>query len=184
MSSKVQMDRYAAFLRGMNLGGRRITNDALRAHFEALGCAEVATFRASGNVIFTKGGRLAELTARLEAGLAEALGYEVPVFLRSAKELLAISGHEPFDERHLAASTGKLQVALLTKKPSAAAAKKALALATDADRLTISRRELYWLPKGGMSESELDLKALATILGPTTIRTKGTIDQITARHLD
>ena len=32
----------------------------------------------------------AKLTARLEGGLADALGYEVPVFLRSAKELLAL----------------------------------------------------------------------------------------------
>ena len=46
MGSKPQMSRYVAFLRGMNLGGRRITNDALRAQFEALDCDEVATFRA------------------------------------------------------------------------------------------------------------------------------------------
>jgi uncharacterized protein (DUF1697 family) len=177
------MDRYVAFLRGMNLGGRRITNDALRAHFEALGCDEVATFRASGNVIFAKEGRPAELTTQLEAGLAEALGYEVPVFLRSAEELLAIAQYEPFEKKHVNASKGKLQVALLTRKPSSVSTKKALALSTDADRLAIERRELYWLPKGGMSESDLDLKALATILGPTTIRTKGTIDQIAAKSL-
>ena len=46
------MARYVAFLRGMNLGRRRITNDALRAEFEALGFGGVATFLASGNVIF------------------------------------------------------------------------------------------------------------------------------------
>jgi uncharacterized protein (DUF1697 family) len=182
MSSELQMDRYVAFLRGMNLGGRRITNDALRTHFEALGCDDVATFRASGNAIFAKDGRPAELTAELEAGLAEALGYEVPVFLRSAEELSAIAAYEPFDRKHVSASKGKLQIALLTKKPSSAAAKKALALSTDADRLAIEGRELYWLPNGGMSESELDLKVLATILGPTTIRTKGTIDQIAAKY--
>ena len=50
------MDRYIAFLGGMNLGGRRITNDDLSSHFEALGCEEVATFRASGNVIFAADG--------------------------------------------------------------------------------------------------------------------------------
>jgi uncharacterized protein (DUF1697 family) len=174
------MARYVAFLRGMNLGGRRIANEALRSHFEALGCEEVATFRASGNVIFAKEGR-ATLTSQLEEGLADALGYEVPVFLRTAKEILAIAAHDPFDEKAIAASKGKLQIALLRKKPTAAAAKRGLALATDDDRLAIEARELYWLPKGGMSESELDLKALAEILGPTTIRTKGTIDQIFAK---
>jgi uncharacterized protein (DUF1697 family) len=176
------MDRYVAFLRGMNLGGRRITNEDLRTHFEALGCGGVATFRASGNVVFAKDGTPAKLTSQLELGLASALGYEVPVFLRSAKELLAISAYEPFDARALDASRGKLQVGMLVKKPSAAAAKKALAISTDADRLAIGKRELYWLPEGGLSDSELDLKALAAALGPTTIRTKGTIDQIAAKH--
>jgi uncharacterized protein (DUF1697 family) len=177
------MGRHVAFLRGMNLGGRRIKNDELRAHFEALGCEDVATFRASGNVIFAGGGEPApKLTAHLEEGLAGALGYDVPVFLRSAGELLAIAAHEPFDARHVTSSKGKLQIVLLRKRPAPAAAKKALTLSTEADRLAIESRELYWLPDGGMSDSELDLKALATILGPTTIRTKGTIDQIAAKH--
>jgi uncharacterized protein (DUF1697 family) len=177
------MNRYVAFLRGMNLGGRRITNDDLRSHFEGLGCEEVATFRASGNVIFaTDSESPAKLTARLEGGLADALGYEVPVFLRSAKELGAIAAHRPFNSKALDASIGKLQIALLTKKPSSAAAKKALAMSDDADRLAIEKRELYWLPQGRMSDSELDLKALAAILGSMTIRTKGTIDQIAAKH--
>jgi uncharacterized protein (DUF1697 family) len=167
----------------MNLGGRRITNDALRAHFETLGCEEVATFRASGNVIFASPGEAeAKLTSRLEDGLAEALGYEVPVFLRSAKELAAIAAYEPFGAQVVASSQGKLQVGLLERKPSAAAARKALALSSDVDRLAIEQRELYWLPDGGLSDSELDLKALAAVLGPTTIRTKGTIDQIATKH--
>ncbi len=176
------MNRYVAFLRGMNLGGRRITNEELRSHFEALGCEDVATFRASGNVVFAKEGRPSELSMQLEEGLGVALGYEVPVFLRSVKQLLSIATQEPFDAKQLAASKGKLQVALLTRKPSAGTARKALALSTDADRLAVEGRELFWLPKGGMSESELDLKVLATMLGSMTIRTKGTIDQIAAKY--
>jgi uncharacterized protein (DUF1697 family) len=178
------MSRYVAFLRGMNLGGRRITNDDLRSHFVALGCEEVATFRASGNVIFAADGEsAAKLTARLEEGLAGALGYEVPVFLRSAGELKKIAAHEPFEPKHVAASKGKLQIGMLTKEPSASSLEEALALSSDDDRLTIERRELYWLPNGGLSDSELDLKALAAILGPATIRTKGTIHQIAAKYL-
>jgi uncharacterized protein (DUF1697 family) len=176
------VNRYVAFLRGMNLGGRRIANEALRSHFETLGCEEVATFRASGNVIFSRDGQAPALTSRLEEGLAEVLGYEVPVFLRTGKEILAISAHNPFDAKAIAASKGKLQIAMLTKKPTPAAATKALALSTEADRLAIEARELYWLPKGGLSESDLDLDSFAKILGPTTIRTKGTIDQIAAKH--
>lgn len=177
------MDRYVAFLRGMNLGGRRIKNTELREVFEALGFAEVACFRASGNVVFAAGrGSASKLTAQIEAGLGEALGYEVPVFLRSAAELNALAAHEPFDPAAVEASKGKLQVALLPKKPVAAARKAALAEATDEDQLALEGRELYWLPSGGISESDLDLRTIEAAVGPWTMRTMGTVEQIVAKY--
>jgi uncharacterized protein (DUF1697 family) len=177
------MNRYVAFLRGMNIGGRRITNEELCQRFEKLGLTDVACFRASGNVVFgAEESDEAGLTARVEAGLGESLGYEVPVFLRSAAELRAVAVHEPFDAGALSSSKGKLQVAFLFTPPKAGARKRALALATDEDRLAIEGRELYWLPSGGMSESELDLNAIGVALGLTTIRTMGTVEQIAAKY--
>ena len=163
-------------------GGRRIKNEELRAEFEALGFADVACFRASGNVVFGAKGSEAKLTGEIEAGLGDALGYEVPVFLRSAKELGALAAHEPFDAAQVGASEGKLQVALLAKKPAAKALEQALAAASEVDRLAIEGRELYWLPSGRTSDSELDLKMLEAALGPWTMRTMGTIEQIVAKH--
>ncbi len=173
-----------AFLRGMNLGGRRITNDDLRGHFEAMGFDEVATFRASGNVIFAAEGGEAEskLATRVEDELDARLGYDVPVFLRSIEELAVVASHEPFDPDLVAASKGKLQVQFLAAKPRAAAQREALGLATDEDRLAIEGRELYWLPSGGISDSDLDLKALDRALGAGTMRTMGTVQQIAAKH--
>ena len=166
------MARYVAFLRGMNLGKRRIKNEELRAHFEAMGLEEVATFRASGNVIFATPKREAEakLAARVEAELDERLGYDVPVFLRGEAEIAAIAAQAPFPAAAVKKSKGKLQVSLLKTKPSAAARKKALALAGDEDLLAIEGRELYWLPSGGLLESGLDLKAIEKLLGPDTRR--------------
>jgi len=177
------MERYVAFLRGMNLGGRRIKNDDLRAEFERLGFAGVATFRASGNVIFGSDGGEGEgrLGKRVEAGLGEALGYEVLVFLRSQAEVVAIAAQEPFDAKLVEASKGRLQVLLVGEKPAAAARRKVLALASDEDRLALAGRELFWLPSGGTIGSDLDLKAIDAALGKGTMRTKGTIDQIAAK---
>ena len=179
------MSLYAAFLRGMNLGGRRITNDDLRAQFEALGFESVATFRASGNVVFqSSGGSEAKLRERIEAGLEEGLGYAVPTFIRAAGELREIAASEPFDPAELAGSKGKLQVALLAAPPSGAASKRALEMATDEDRLAFGKRELFWLPSGGISDSKLDVKALEKLTGTWTMRTMGTIEQIAVRFLD
>jgi uncharacterized protein (DUF1697 family) len=178
------MKRYVAFLRGMNLGNRRIKNDELRREFETLGFAAVATFRASGNVIFGSGAGEGEsgLTGKIEAGLVERLGYEVPVFLRSAPEVVAIAAREPFAAKRVEASKGKLQVSLLLKKPTAAARRQVLALATGEDLLAVDGRELYWLPSGGLLESDLDLKAVDAAVGTDTRRTMVTIEQIAAKY--
>ena len=175
------MERVA-FLRGMNLGGRRIKNEELKQEFEALGLSDVSCFRASGNVIFaTREKGEEKLKQRIEAGLVESLGYKVPVFLRNAAELGVVSAEEPFDAALVNASKGKLQVAFLPAAPKAKARKQALALAGDEDRLAIEGRELYWLPSGGISESDLDLKTIESAVGPWTMRTKGTVDQIAAK---
>jgi uncharacterized protein (DUF1697 family) len=178
------MARYVAFLRGMNLGGRRLENEGLRAEFETLGFDEVATFRASGNVVFAteSGENEAGLRKKIEAGLGEGLGYAVPVFLRSAAEVAAIAARKPFEAGQLEASEGKLQVSMLVEKPAGKDRRTVLDLASDEDLLAIEGRELYWLPSGGISDSDLDLKAIDIALGKGTMRTMGTIEQIAAKH--
>lgn len=176
------MARYAAFLRGINVSGRRITNADLRAAFAQIGFEGVATFRASGNVVFdASGDRPAALAARIEEGLGETLGYPVPAFVRTGAQVRAIAEQRPFDERLVDASAGKLQVLMLARAPQPAARKRVLALASERDRLAIAGSELYWLPSGGIMESELDLDAIGEVLGPTTMRTKGTVEQIAKR---
>jgi uncharacterized protein (DUF1697 family) len=176
--------RYAAFLRGINVGGHRVTSGELRSCIEEIGFCDVFTFRASGNVIFKddRGGSPQKVAARLEKDLARSLGYSVPVFLRTAAEVKAIAEHDPFAAKLVEASKGKLQVLLLPKTPTSQTRRKVLGLATDDDRLAIGGRELYWLPSGGIMDSALDLKLIETLVGSTTTRTKGTIDQIAAKH--
>jgi uncharacterized protein (DUF1697 family) len=175
---------HAAFLKGINLGKRRLSNDELRGHIDALGLAGASIFRASGNIVFSDPGSRTEgqLETLIEEGLERLLGYEVATFVRNRADLLEIAGSEPFEKATHARLKGKLQVALLGRRPSPSARDKALALAGDEDALAFGRRELFWLPAGGMSDSSLDLKALERLLGPMTIRTMGTIEQIAAKH--
>jgi uncharacterized protein (DUF1697 family) len=175
--------RFAAFPRGMNLGRhRRVTNDALRSAFERIGMSEVSTFRASGNVAFTaKGADERRIVAALEHGLERELGFPVPIFVRSARQLTAIAAAEPFPPETLAASKGKLQVCLLGAKPATQAREQVRELAAGVDGVEFAGRELYWLPSGGVLTSALDMAALARALGSMTVRTKGTIEQFAAR---
>lgn len=180
------MTRYAAFLRGINLGRRRVTGDRLSEIFVGLGFTGVATFLASGNVVFATVDADVEeaedgLGPRIEAALERSLGYDVPVFLRTQAHLRSIVERRPFSPAERARSTGKVQVLLLRSEPTGEAGAEALAHASDADRLALHGSELFWLPAGNMSASQLDLTALARILGPPTIRTANTLARLHAR---
>ena len=178
------MRRHIAFLRGMNLGHRRISNDDLCARFRAMGFSNVSAFLASGNVNFdVPRNASAEFAAHVEEGLRSSLGYEVPTFPRTADEVRAIAGHEVFSEE-LERSGGKVQVALLRGEPPNAARETVLNLATEEDRLAIHGRELFWLPRGNTSQSGLDLALIEAALGPMTVRTKRTLERIVARYLN
>jgi uncharacterized protein (DUF1697 family) len=179
------MPRYVAFLRGMNVGGHRISNDELRDRFTAIGLRDVATFRASGNVIFLSDSQPeAELQARIESGLASSLGYGVPTFIRSQDEIKAIVAAKPFSAKELAAFAGKRQVAFLAAAPSKKAAGAVLKLVGDEDALAVGERELHWLPSGGILDSPLDWREIERLIGAMTMRTMSTVEQIAAKHID
>ena len=169
------MPRYAAFLRGINVGGTRVSKDDLCAPFRALGFENVATFRASGNVVFEAPSEpAAKLAERIENALADELGFtRATTFIRTSAEMRALAADDPFPRE----PGQKLHVFFCLKKPPATV----LGLATDDDQLKIGKRELYWAPQGRMLDSGLDLKAVEKLIGPNTARTKGTVDQITAR---
>jgi len=169
------MPRYAAFLRGINVGGTRIGKDDLCAPFSALGFEDVTTFRASGNVIFDAPKASAtQLAKRIEQRLAEDLGFtRATTFIRTAAEMRALAADDPIPRE----PDQKLHVWFLLKKPPASVLK----LATAEDQLVIGKRELYWGPAGRMTDSELDLKAVEKLVGPNTVRTKDTVNQIAER---
>lgn len=177
--------RYAAFLRGINLGGRRVTGSQLCAPFEGLGFRDVASFLASGNVAFSTEPDVNadDLEVRLESALEEALGYPVETFVRSATEAAEVVAQSPFAPEVVATTAGKLQVTFLRQQPSAEAVEVVAVHATDDDRLAVIGREWYWLPSGGMSQSALDLRALERALGRGTTRTANTVARLHAKHL-
>lgn len=90
--------RYAAFLRGINVGGHRLIKMVELADiFRGLGLHDVRTVIASGNVVFTgDDDDPVALNRQLETGLAAALGYPVTVMLRTVTELSELVAREPF----------------------------------------------------------------------------------------
>ncbi len=100
------MPRFIAFLRAINVGGARtVKMDALRQPFESLGFSKVATFIASGNVVFETTNKNAKtLTSKIEKKLRERLGYPVEAFIRTDAELAEIANSKPFRQSEIDAA--------------------------------------------------------------------------------
>lgn len=91
----VDVTRYAAMLRGINLGSRnRVAMPALRELFEDMGHSHVETYVQSGNVVFTAPRRpdVAAIATRIEKDL----GARSPVLLRTGAELGKLVDGNPF----------------------------------------------------------------------------------------
>ncbi|MFJ3162787.1 DUF1697 domain-containing protein [Streptomyces kanasensis] len=91
--------RYAALLRGVNVGGsRKVPMADLRALLTDLGHGEVRTHLQSGNAVFTTGPGADEdtLAAELRQALAERFGFPVDCLVRGAPYLRAIVDACPF----------------------------------------------------------------------------------------
>jgi uncharacterized protein (DUF1697 family) len=178
------MPRYISFLRGINLGSRRLKMERLRALFEELKLSNVSTFIASGNVIFDASARnAAALEARVERHLATALGYDVSTFIRTPAEIAAVAGFRPFEIDDEAEPSASIQVIFLRAPLDQEAHDEVLALQTDLDRFCIHEREIYWLCRGSVARPSyspaLFAKAIRT---PGTARNVTTVRKIAQLH--
>lgn len=174
--------QYVAFLRGMNLGNRRIKNPELCACFTQIGFTAVQAFLASGNVVFESPDDAATVMRRLEAGLAEQLGYAVPSVIRTAAEVNAIAAQTAFAEK-VDAQRGKPQVIFIKQAPTPEEAHQIEALSTNADWLEVDGAVIHWWPEGGLSDNSFNMKALEAITGTTTVRTRNTVNRLAKKFL-
>ena len=138
------MPRLFAFLRAINAGPARVVRmNVLRKAFESLGFVRVATFLGSGNVVFeTRAHDIGTLERKIERTLQQALGYTVPVFVRTHAELKEIASLEPFEDSETRGAD--LNIILLANKLDGRSKAKLLALQTETDGFRVRGREIYW----------------------------------------
>ena len=177
------MTQTVAFLRAINVGGHNVKMADLRQTFEAMGFADVATFIASGNVIFSSDGRdPAALEHQIETGLQQALGYRVATFLRPTVELAGIDQRHPFQAAAQADDT-TLYVAFLKNAPSHAVQTQLLACRNAVDDFHFDQRELFWLVHRSFQESTFSGARLEKMLGgEATVRNISTVRKLAAKY--
>jgi uncharacterized protein (DUF1697 family) len=92
------MPRYAALMRGINVGGKaKVAMADLRAALEGAGYENVQTYIQSGNVAFdTKRIAPAALAKDIEKLIASTCGVDCTVVIRTAAEIAKVAAAHPF----------------------------------------------------------------------------------------
>ena len=149
--------------------------NVLRQTFESLGFAGVATFLGSGNVIFeTRARDIGKLGQKIGGRLQQALGYNVPVFIRTHAQLKGIAAQEPFEGSEVRGAD--LNIILLADNPGVQAKAKLVALTTATDGFRVHGREIYWWRRKKPGTSLFSTVPLAKVFRvPFTIRSRNTI---------
>ena len=155
--------------------------DRLRVEFSDLGFEDVATFIASGNVIFTSSGSTAGMERRIEQHLAAELGWPVPTFVRRATDVVAIvkfAASKPF----ATIPDGHTHMVALTKGAIDPPRKAEIARHNTAhDRFHVHGREVHWLIGGKMTSSSITLPKLAKLIGRNTTRNISSLTRLADR---
>ncbi len=170
------MPRFVALLRAINTPPRHVKMDRLRSVVEEEGFENVTTYIASGNVIFDApaSDRIIE---RLERALAEGLGFDVPVFLRTSDEILDVADVRPFGE-----AEDRLAISFLPDVPDSDDVERLEASTAGTDHLAVIGREVYWSHIGLRSESNHSEAHVMRTLGmQTTQRSATTVRRIADR---
>lgn len=171
--------RYVALLRAVNVGGRTVKMDELRALFEAIPFANVETFIASGNVIFESKGRAESAEQKIEAALEEQFGFAVPTFVRSASDIAAAAANDPF----AALEASPLYVGFLRTVPDAKSRKAVDALEDETNSFAFDERQVYWRATEGMGRNRISGPMLERALGqPVTFRSITTVRKLAAKY--
>ena len=150
------MPAFIALLRAVNVGGTgKLAMSELKAMCEAAGFAQVKTYIASGNVVFSSPRTAATVQKALAAALAEYAGKPVGVLVRTAAEMAAVLADNPFPK----AAPNRCVAIFLDAPPPAG--RLAAASHVNGEAMALGKREIYVHYGEGMADSRLRIPAAA-----------------------
>lgn len=99
-------------------GHKRIQMAEMKQMLTAMGFDTVQTYIQSGNALFQPAEDAPALRRRIEQQILTVFGFDVPVVLRTAEELVQIVANNPFSEAEMQ-DAQSLAVSLLADSPPA-----------------------------------------------------------------
>jgi uncharacterized protein (DUF1697 family) len=171
------MTRYAAFLRGVNVGGVNLKMAAVAQVLESAGFENVKTILASGNVLLQSRSGVAAARQRAEQALRDEFGYDAWVLIYPLEALAEISAAYPFDrevsDHHsyvtfVSDADALRELAELAKQPGAG------------EKIEVSGTVIYWqVPRSSTLDSTMGkTMGKKRYKSSTTTRNLRTIDKV------
>ena len=145
--------KYAAFLRGINVGGKnKIKMETLREVCAAIGFENVKTYINSGNVIFetakTSDKKIAE---KIEKAIEKEFDLNIKVMVRTISEIEEIIKNNPFDGQF--ENEKDLHVFFLDEELSEEKRELLLSNNSENEMFAVRQREIFYLSHISFSDS-------------------------------
>jgi uncharacterized protein (DUF1697 family) len=148
------MAHYVALLRAVNVGGTgKLPMNELKAMCEAVGFADVRTYIASGNALFTSRLGEAAVKKKLQQKLHDYAGKPVGILIRTADEMAQVLADNPFAD-----APGNRVVAIFLDDAPPTNATDDIKHQKQ-ERIACGKREIYVHYGDGMADSRLTIPA-------------------------
>lgn len=135
------MTAYAAFLRGINVGGnKRVRMDCLMQALEAIGLTGIRTYIQSGNLLFSSDTEEESLRRKIENRMEEVFGFTAAVVLRTTADLENVIQNCPFPDADDAVN---LYVCFFARVPSPETMSRIYSYKSEDEDCRLLGRELY-----------------------------------------
>lgn len=166
--------RYVALWRGINVGkAKRLAMADLKALLAELGATNVATLLNSGNAVFDVKKKLS--ADKIRATVAEKLGVDAAVILKTAAEWAAIAAEQPIAE---ADDPSRLLVAIPATIEALKAAESIVA--DSGERFVVTAHAAYLWCGNGILESKAAVLLLKKLGEAGTTRNWATVQKLQA----
>ena len=172
---------YAAFLKGINVGGHNKVKMAdFRQMLEDLGYAQVKTYIQSGNAVFSCDGAEDEVIFEIDEAMKLKFGFSVDIMLRRMDELLNIVDECPYlqrEQQQTPSGAKRLYVGMGNFDIDKSAKEKLGGIKEAGDDFLIAGRNIYLWFDEGLGRSKFAAR-MDSAIGPVTLRNWKTMSKV------